>query len=60
MDCLTTQGFMKLWYAVFWISGCGFATGVILYIIDFFYTWKEITKPLIILFSLSKEFSKKD
>lgn len=36
MDYLTTQGFMKLWYAVFWVSGWGFASGVVMYIIDFF------------------------
>jgi nitric oxide reductase subunit B len=36
MDYLTAQGFMKLWYVVFWTSGCGFVTGVMAYIIDFF------------------------
>lgn len=36
MDYLTTQGFMKLWYAVFWVSAWGFASGVGMYIIDFF------------------------
>ncbi len=36
MDYLTTQEFMKLWYAVFWISAVGFASGVSLYIADFF------------------------
>ncbi len=36
MDYLTTQGFMKLWYVVFWISGVSFVSGVFLYIIDFF------------------------
>jgi nitric oxide reductase subunit B len=36
MDYLTTQGYMKLWYAVLWISAWGFASGVSLYIIDFF------------------------
>ncbi len=36
MDYLTTQGFMKLWYAVFWASGWGFASGVFVYIVDFF------------------------
>lgn len=35
MDYLTVQGFMKLWYAVFWTSGWGFAIGVLSYIIDF-------------------------
>ena len=36
MDYLTTQGFMKLWYAVFWVSGWGFAAGVVSYITYFF------------------------
>ena len=36
MDFLTVQGFMRLWYAVFWISAWGFAAGVSLYIFDFF------------------------
>jgi nitric oxide reductase subunit B len=36
MDYLTVQGFMKLWYTVFWISGWGFLVGVLSYIIDFF------------------------
>ncbi len=36
MDYLTTQGFMKLWYAVFWVSAWGFAIGAFAYIIDFF------------------------
>jgi len=36
MDYLTVQGFMKLWYTVFWISGWGFLAGVLSYIIDFF------------------------
>jgi nitric oxide reductase subunit B len=36
MDYLTTQGFMRLWFAVFWVSAWGFALGVLLYIIDFF------------------------
>jgi nitric oxide reductase subunit B len=36
MDYLTTQGFMKLWYAVMWVSGWGVVTGVFVYIYDFF------------------------
>jgi nitric oxide reductase subunit B len=36
MDYLTTQGFMKLWFAVFWVSAWGFAAGVLMYIVDFF------------------------
>jgi len=36
MDYLTTQGYMKLWYAVFWVSGWGFAVGVAMFLIDFF------------------------
>jgi nitric oxide reductase subunit B len=36
MDYLTTQEFMKLWFAVFWVSAWGFASGVVMYIIDFF------------------------
>lgn len=36
MDFLTVQGFMKLWFAVFWVSAWGFASGVVMYIIDFF------------------------
>jgi hypothetical protein len=36
MNYLTVQGFMKLWYTVFWISGWGFFIGVLSYIIDFF------------------------
>ncbi|SPQ00898.1 Nitric oxide reductase subunit B [Candidatus Sulfobium mesophilum] len=36
MDYLSTQGFMTLWYAVFWVCAWGFASGVVLYIIDFF------------------------
>jgi nitric oxide reductase subunit B len=39
-DYLTTQSYMHLWYAVFFVSGIGFATGVFLYIYDFF-TLKE-------------------
>jgi nitric oxide reductase subunit B len=45
MDYLTVQGFMKLWYTVFWISGWGFAIGVFSYIIDFFRMGK--LKPMI-------------
>lgn len=36
MDYLSTQEFMKLWYAVFWVCAWGFAAGVALYIVDFF------------------------
>lgn len=36
MDYLTTQGFMRLWYAVFWVSAWGFAIGAFMYVIDFF------------------------
>jgi len=36
VDYLTTQGFMKLWFAVFWVAGWGFAVGTLLYIVDFF------------------------
>ena len=36
MDFLTAQGFMKLWYAVFWVSAWGFAAGVVMFLIDFF------------------------
>jgi hypothetical protein len=28
--------FMKVWYAVFWTSACGFAGGVVMFLIDFF------------------------
>jgi nitric oxide reductase subunit B len=45
MDYLTVQGFMKLWYTVFWTSGWGFAIGVFSYIIDFFRMSK--LKPVI-------------
>ncbi|MEJ2314478.1 MAG: cbb3-type cytochrome c oxidase subunit I [Nitrospirota bacterium] len=36
IDYLTTQGFMRLWFAVFWVSAWGFAAGVLMYIVDFF------------------------
>jgi nitric oxide reductase subunit B len=36
IDYLTTQGYMKLWYAVFWVSAWGFAAGVVLFLADFF------------------------
>jgi nitric oxide reductase subunit B len=36
IDFLTTQNFMKPWYAVFWVAGWGFAIGVTIYTIDFF------------------------
>ncbi|OGP84599.1 MAG: nitric-oxide reductase [Deltaproteobacteria bacterium RBG_16_54_11] len=36
MDYLTTQGYMGLWYAVFWVSALGFAAGVAMYMVDFF------------------------
>ena len=36
IDYLTTQGFMRLWFTVLWISACGFMVGVLLYIMDVF------------------------
>ncbi len=36
MDYLTTQSFMKLWYAVFWTSAWGFAAGLVMFLVDFF------------------------
>lgn len=36
MDYLTTQDYMKLWYAVMWVSGWGVVAGVFTYIFDFF------------------------
>ncbi len=36
MDYLTTQEYLKLWYAVMWVSGWGVASGVFVYISDFF------------------------
>jgi nitric oxide reductase subunit B len=36
MDYLVTQGYMKLWYAVLWVSAWGFAIGVAAYIADYF------------------------
>jgi nitric oxide reductase subunit B len=36
MDYLTTQGYMKLWYAVFWVSAWGFAAGGAMFLFDFF------------------------
>lgn len=36
MDYLTTQSFLKLWFAVLWVSGCGLTVGVTLYLLDFF------------------------
>ena len=42
MDYLTTQGFMKLWYAVFWVCAWSFASGVVVYIIDFFRIGKTV------------------
>ncbi len=35
LDYLTTQGYLKLWYAVFFVSACCFAVGVFLAIGDF-------------------------
>ncbi len=46
MDFLTTQGFMRLWFAVFWVSAWGFALGVLLYIIDFFTLEQEKPSPV--------------
>lgn len=43
MDYLTTQSFMKLWYAVMWVSGWGVVTGVFVYIFDFFSMGKPAT-----------------
>jgi nitric oxide reductase subunit B len=34
-DYLTVQGFMKLWFAAFWVSALGFATGASMYVVDF-------------------------
>lgn len=39
-DYLTAQSYMHLWYAVFFVSGLCFVSGVFLYIYDFF-TLKE-------------------
>ena len=36
MDYLTTQMYLKLWYAVFWVSAWGFAAGVVMFLVDFF------------------------
>lgn len=36
MDYCTTREFLRLWYAVFWVSAWEFASGVVVYIIDFF------------------------
>lgn len=36
MDYLTTQGYMKLWYTVFWFSASSFVSDIFIYIIDFF------------------------
>jgi nitric oxide reductase subunit B len=36
MDYLTTQGYMRLWYAVVWASALGFAAGVALFLVNFF------------------------
>jgi nitric oxide reductase subunit B len=36
MDYLTTQGYMRLWYAVVWVSALGFVAGVAMYLVDFF------------------------
>jgi nitric oxide reductase subunit B len=35
MDFLTTQEYMRLWYAVFWVSAWGFTAGVAMFLIDF-------------------------
>ncbi len=35
LDYLTTQGYLKLWYSVFFVSGCCFVVGVFLAIGDF-------------------------
>jgi hypothetical protein len=36
MDYLTTQGCMKRWHAVFWVSAWGLTIGVVKFLIDFF------------------------
>ncbi len=36
LDFMTTQGFMRLWFACFWISAWGFTVGAALFIWDFF------------------------
>ena len=36
IDYLTTQNYMKLWYAVFWVAAWGFAAGVVMFLMDFF------------------------
>jgi hypothetical protein len=36
MDYLTTQEYMRLWCAVFWVSGWGFTARVAMFLIDFF------------------------
>ncbi len=43
-DYLTAQSYMHLWYAVFFVSGLCFVSGVFLYIYDFF-TLKEARIP---------------
>jgi nitric oxide reductase subunit B len=35
-DYLVTQGYMKLWYAILWVSAWGFVLGVAMFIADFF------------------------
>jgi nitric oxide reductase subunit B len=36
LDFLTAQGFMRLWFACFWIAAWGFTVGAAIFIWDFF------------------------
>ena len=36
LDYLATQGYMRLWFAAFLVSGLGFAAGCLMYVVDFF------------------------
>jgi nitric oxide reductase subunit B len=45
MDYLTTQRFMRPWFTLLWISGWGFAAGVLLFLIDFFTLSQVNTSP---------------
>ncbi len=44
LDYLTTQGYMRLWYAAFGASGLGFAAGCLMYVVDFFRLGKSAAK----------------
>ena len=46
IDFLTTQEYMRLWYAVFWVSAWGFTTEVAMFLIDFFRLTKARGKKL--------------